>query len=558
MESTKSKAFLSSSRIFNSSKMDSKVKSANVKNSERWLGYFFGPGGVLMLNGVMTGYLNIYWTDVAKISGLMGGAFILLCPIISKIIDAITNVIMGQIIDHTKCRQGKARPWLLLGFPFIVIAAILSFSIPKASPVIQMIWIAFTYNLYFSIGYTMYFMSHNMLVPLSTRNEKQRDGVAMISNMGQCLIPGAFLALFFPMLVLPAIGVDPKKWLLMAVFFSLFTLPCVMLEYFFTKERVMEEVSEIEEVQSVSLKEQIKGCFSSRYWIMIILVQIIFQFITNIQNTSLTYYCNWVLGTYNDGHTQAIVSAIGNAPLGLGILIMWPLVKKFGKRNVMVSGLAIAVAGGLAFCLNAENMGWVLVTLIIRAFGALPMTYIGLALLSDSMDHVEYKAGYRCDGFSMSVYTVVCTVAAGLGQGFFNLGMNIFGYIPPNADGTWVEQSQAVKNYFTFGYQGLFAIGMFLIMIIFLFWKLEKELPGMQEAIVERHRKEAEEKGIEWHSSEELAKMEQEKNNRIAEEKRIAELKERCEKKGLNYEEEERKYQEKLHEKEEKKKKKGR
>ena len=268
-----------------------------------------------------------------------------------------------------------------------------------------------------------------------------------------------------------------------------------------------------------------------------------------MQNTSLLYYCNWVLGTYNDGFTQAIVSAIGNAPLGFGILIMWPLVGKFGKRAVMEVGLAISIVAGIAFCFNPENMGYVLVMLIIRAFGALPITYITMAMLAEALDHVEWKAGFRVDGLSMSIYTIIFTVTAGVATGLFNFGVSLFGYVPPAADGTWVEQSQAVKNYFVFGYQGFFAIGMIIVFILFWFWKIGKEMPTIQKDIIARHKAEAEAQGREWFSQEELATMEQEKNDKIAEENRVRDLKEKCQRKGLNYEEEEKKYQQKLAEK---------
>lgn len=263
-----------------------------------------------------------------------------------------------------------------------------------------------------------------MLVPLSTRNAKQRDGVAMLSNMALCIIPGMFVAMLFPMLVLPALGVDPVKWQTMVVIFSLMALPCAFLEYYFTKERISEETSNEDKVKSVSIMEQLKVCVSDKYWAIFMVAQIIIQLVTCIQNTSLIYYCNWVLGTYNDGTTQTIVSAVGNAPLGFGILIMWPLVGKFGKRNVMVTGLAMSIVAGLAFCLNPTNMGWVLGMLMIRAFGALPVTYICMAMMADALDHVEWKVGFRCDGFSMSVYTIIFTVAVGVAQGVFNFVLN--------------------------------------------------------------------------------------------------------------------------------------
>ena len=531
----------------NSPKMDSKIKSANVQNNERWIGYFLGPAGVILLNGIMASYLNVFYTDVLKVGSLWGGMFLLVFPILSKIFDAITNIIMGQIIEHTKTRQGKARPWLLMSAPLLLISGILAYAVPRASETIQAIWIIFSYNFYYSIAYTMYYMSHTMMVPLSTRNIKQRDGVAMLSNMALNIIPGMFVAMLFPMLVIPALGVDQTKWLKMISIFSVIAFPCVMLEYFFTKERITEESKDLDDgTKQISISQQLKACLSSRYWVLIIITQIIIQIVTNIQNTSLIYYCNWVLGTYNDGSTQTIVSAVGNAPLGFGILLMWPLVKKFGKRKVMLIGLVVAILGTGLFMLNPASMGSVLGSLMIRAFGALPITYITMSMLADAMDHVEWKSGFRVDGLTMSLYTIIFTVAAGLAQGLFNLGLNAFGYVPPAADGSWIEQTQTVKNYFVFGYQGLYGIAMIVLIVLFWFFDVEKHLPQIQADIVARYKAEAAAKGIVWLSAEELAAKEQAAQDKLAEENRIKELKAKCAKKGLNFDTEEAKYQAKL------------
>ena len=531
----------------NSPKMDSKIKSANVQNNERWIGYFLGPAGVILLNGIMASYLNVFYTDVLKIGSLWGGMFLLVFPILSKIFDAITNIIMGQIIEHTKTRQGKARPWLLMSAPLLLVSGILAYAVPRASSTIQAIWIIFSYNFYYSIAYTMYYMSHTMMVPLSTRNIKQRDGVAMLSNMALNIIPGMFVAMLFPMLVIPSLGVDQTKWLKMISIFSVVAFPCVMLEYFFTKERITEESKDLDDgTKQISISQQLKACLSSRYWVLIIITQIIIQIVTNIQNTSLIYYCNWVLGTYNDGSTQTIVSAVGNAPLGFGILLMWPLVKKFGKRKVMLIGLVVAILGTGLFMLNPASMGSVLGSLMIRAFGALPITYITMSMLADAMDHVEWKSGFRVDGLTMSLYTIIFTVAAGLAQGLFNLGLNAFGYVPPAADGSWIEQTQVVKNYFVFGYQGLYGIAMIVLFVLFWFFDVEKHLPQIQADIVARYKAEAAAKGIVWLSAEELAAKEQAEQDKLAEENRIKELKAKCAKKGLNFDTEEAKYQEKL------------
>ncbi len=546
MNKTNTSGILSRSKLFASTAMDSRIKSANVQNSERWIGYFLGPGGVILLNGIIASFLNVYWTDVAQISGIWGGAFLLVFPIISKFIDAITNVVIGQILDKTKTRQGKVRPWLILSMPIVMISAVLLFAIPKASTTVQVIWIAFSYNLYYAVGYSLYYMSHNLLVPLSTRNPKQRDGLAMLSNMALCIIPGMFVAMLFPMMVIPSLGVDPTKWMNMAIIFSIIALPCAFLEYYFTRERISEEVSQEEITEKLSLKTQLKACFSSKYFTIFIIAYIIIQFCNNIQNTSLIYYCNWVLGTYNDGTTQTMVSAIGNAPLGFGILIMWPLVKKFGKRNVMLAGLALAIVAGFAFMMNPTDMTMVLLTLMVRAFGALPITYITMAMMADALDHVEWKAGFRCDGFAMSIYVMIFEAMAGVAQGLFNFGLNLVGYVPPAADGSWVEQSAAVQNYFVWGYQGLYAVAMIVLLVLFWFWKLDKELPTIQADIVARHKAAAAAEGRVWLSAEEQAAIELEAAEKEAEENRIRELKEKCAKKGLDFDAEEAKYQSKL------------
>lgn len=82
-----------SSPIFNSL-----VKSDDVKASEKWFGYLIGPSGALLLNAVLATYLNVYYTDVLNLTTVWGGAFLTVFPIISKIIDAITNVIMGYMV----------------------------------------------------------------------------------------------------------------------------------------------------------------------------------------------------------------------------------------------------------------------------------------------------------------------------------------------------------------------------------------------------------------------------------------------------------------------------
>ncbi|MBO7335667.1 MAG: MFS transporter [Lachnospiraceae bacterium] len=124
---------MSANTVLNSRIFASRVRSKNVTAKEKWLGYLVGPIGALLLNAVLGTYLNIYYTDVLKLTTVWGGIFLTVFPIVSKILDALTNILMGYIIDRTKTKQGKARPWLLLSAPFVAVFGALLFIVPTGT-----------------------------------------------------------------------------------------------------------------------------------------------------------------------------------------------------------------------------------------------------------------------------------------------------------------------------------------------------------------------------------------------------------------------------------------
>ena len=246
----------------------SKIHTEDVRPAEKWLGYLLGPAGALLLNAVLATYLNVYYTDVLKLTGLWGGAFLVVFPIISKIIDAVTNVAMGYIIDRTHTKEGKARPWLLLSAPLVAITGILLFTVPSGSQTVQAIWVMVSYNLFYSFAYTIYNMSHNLMVPLSTRNTTQRGSLSVFNQISNIMMTGILVALVFPMVIMPMIGVDKAKWITLMSVLSILALPLTLLEYYFTRERVTEEAQNAGE-PTVSFGAQLKAIFTDKYMLLI-------------------------------------------------------------------------------------------------------------------------------------------------------------------------------------------------------------------------------------------------------------------------------------------------
>ena len=531
--------------------LDSKIKTRNVSKSEKWIGYLLAPLGPFLFQALVAQYLNVYYTDVMGASVWLNGSFLIMYPIVSKIIDAITNVIMGVLIDRTKTKQGKLRPYILISAPLVTISGILLFAIPEMSETGKIIWVMFSYNFYCAVAYTMFFISSNLLVPNASRNTLQRTQLSVFNNIANIAGTGIIVALIVPMAIMPIIGIDKQKWILVMSIFAVLAFPLIILMYYFTRERVTEEDLNSSNQEKIPLSKQIKAMFTDKYWVLIMLFYLIFNICGNCRNIALPYYCNWVLGTYSDGITQTMVNALGGLPMGIGMLIIWPLAKKFGKKNITAVGLVIYAIGSLICFLVPKNMIVVLIGQFIKNMGYIPIAYIFMSLIADILDTIEYKNGFRVDGISGSVYTIITTVSQGIAISIFNTLLSKTGYVAPYevSAGVYNTQNAQCQSAITWCFLGFEAIAGIILAIMVSQIKVEKGLSEVISGLMQRKKELAIANGEEWIDPVEAAKIEEEENKQLEEQARIEKLKSKCAKKGLDFETENQKYLDKQNKK---------
>lgn len=541
--------------VLNNSIFDSRIKSKNITNKEKWFGYLIGPSGALLLNAIFASYLNQYYTDVLGLGALFGGLFLTLFPILSKVIDGVVDVLYGYLIDRTKSRQGKARPWMLLSAPLITISSILLFTVPKGNEVVQAIYVVITYNLFYSLAFSIYNMSCNLMIPTSTRNAQQRGVLSVFNQVSNIMITGILVALIFPMVVLPKIGVDKSAWILTMSILASIALPLTLIEYYFTKERVTEEKED--EAVKVPFKYQLKAVFTDKYIYLLILYFLVYTFGTSMKNLGSIYYSNYVLGTYSDGITQMLISVIGGVPMGIGIFAVWPLVKRFGKKTVTFFGFIIYSIGSLICCIDPTNMVIVLIGQFIKNIGGLPSAYVFMALMADCLDHLEWKTGFRSDGIVSATYNIVQTTLVGVSNGVFNFGLFSTGYKEPtignptdfdpdiiqkvlnNNDGTTsiiFNQSESTVQFIVFAFLGLEVITGLICAGLVFFLDVEKTLSRKQKIIADREKEKCLKEGKEYVPYNVKMEIEQEKEEEIAFSNFKEEAKVRCLKEGKDYE----------------------
>jgi GPH family glycoside/pentoside/hexuronide:cation symporter len=463
----------------------SSVPKDKVTTPETLLGYLIGPFGALLSSGIFTSYLQVYLGKALELSS----AYLSILQLVSTFLIVAANLIVGQLIERTRTMAGKARPWLLLSAPLVAVTGILLFTVPSGNRTVQVIWVMLSYNLFYSFAYTIYNMSHNLMVPLSTRNTEQRGSLSVFNQISTIMMSGIIVALIFPMLIMPQLGVDKSKWIVTMSILSCIALPLTLMEYYFTKERITLEGGE-QKKDSVAMVTQLRAIFSDKYMIIIFIYFLIFTVGSTIKNISLVYFSNYVLGTYNDGKTQTMLSVIGGIPMGIGIFAVWPLAKKFGKRNLTAIGF-IFYAVGSAICWFAPtNMVIVLIGQFIKNIGGLPCSYVFMALFADVLDHVEWKNGFRCDGIAMSIYNTIAVASVGICTGIFNLILSKSGYVAPYLDAAGkliAVQPASVKSAITFTFVGLETITGIVLAILLLFLNVEKNIAKEQEEIKQRN-----------------------------------------------------------------------
>lgn len=540
---------------------DSRIRSANVRAKEMWLGYVFGPFGVMLMYSVINSYYNQYLTDVIGFTASRGAwiaMFMVLFPVLTKVIDAITNVLMSRIIDSTVCRQGKLRPWFILSLPVLIISIIMLFGIPNASAQLQAVWIFISYNLFYSVGYTIWNMAYQLSAALSSRNMDQRKNNSMAGQMAKNLGVG-LISICFPMIMTSVgamMGDDLRgSYLVCMGIVCCVTVPLTFLQYFYTRERVTEErrnlgindeKGSLSNAPEVSFGKQIRACLKSKYWMMLVILILVYQVFNNLRDMSLIYYSGWVVEGNNYGQyatIQAKFQMIAMSPMGPGILLLIPLVKRFGRRKTIWLCSIFSVIGATTALLNPGSTGAIYGGTALLSIGNLAFVYTYLSFLGDTIDHVEWKTGVRCDGATGALVGFVTAASAGIGQGLFNLGLMLTGYTTPqqigvSAEGValYADQPAAAVDWINFSYQGsLLLVGVLAFIIFCFFFDLEGQMKTVTFDLQERERKKCEAMGIVYVPSYERERREQEELRRIAEENRIKELREYCQRKGKDF-----------------------
>ena len=436
--------------------------------------------GQFVLNAIngMVGQLTYFYTDKAGLAA----AVVATVFMITKIIDAFTDIIMGNIIDHTKPGKERYRPWLLkMSIPAALLTLLL-FTVPQGNSTLQIVYMLVTNLLMTSAVYTAIAIPYGSLMVVRTNSTEERGKMGVYRALAG-YVPGMAIVLA----VIPvtnALGGTQSAWVKFAAIMALIVLLCLLFCYKKSKETAtadgVETATTVENEfeEAIPLGEAVKKLFGNKYWVLALVMGLASQVTYGLANSSGTYYCKWI---YGDDNLVAILGAVGMIPTILGFAAVGPMNKKLGVvKTLRVCFFMGTVATALRL-LNPTHFWYNTILGCVGSFANIPMMCLLGVTTAMAIDYNAYKYGNRMVASSQSAVGFGGKVGNGLGVSVIGWCLAIAHY-----DATAAVATTATR-------QAIYAFNIYIPLLLFAVmlvcavkFDLEAKLPAIREELEKR------------------------------------------------------------------------
>ena len=438
-----------------------------------------------LLYVTLSSYIMYFYTDVFGISasGALGAATILL---VARFADAISAVVWGSIVDHTRTKWGQCRPWFLwLAFPFAV-TVFIAFTAPSLPNETSKFWYALvTYVLAAGAVYTGIQTPITAILPNLTSDPVERNNANSFRMLGGNI--GSFITSAFTIPLVGFFGTmlgggDRSGFMAVTALYGVIAIVLLVLAF-----RNLRERNYHPEVQKpIPFKDSLRAAKGNWPWVILVTAFVIYWIAQSTRNGMAVYYAKYNLGNENLTSLFNGVQVIGI----VGTIAMPILANKLKNKTLtMIIGLAIGAIGQLLMPLAGSNVPLALTFWTIGVIGAAIACGMPFGMLADTVDYGEWKTGIHAAGFLTAVGSAFCIqVGSGFGAFLPLQIMNANGYVA-NA-----QQSQQALNAISFCFIWLPVIVYAIVAAIMCFYrKYEKMEPMIKEEIAVRRAREVEE-----------------------------------------------------------------
>jgi len=428
---------------------------------DKW-GYMFGDLGNNMTFMMQSSFLLLFYTQVLGIEGAVAGTLFL----VSRIVDAFTDVGVGKLVDKTPTKKdGKFKPWIRWFAGPVALASFLMYQSGMAgAPMwLKIVYMYVTYILWGSVFYTVINIPYGSMASAITDDPDERTSLSVFRGAAGSLasmFTGAIVPLFI--YTTAANGQEVVSGTGFTIVAGIFSVLAIGLYYFhhrWTTERVIVEQQE----EETSFVNSLKQVFTSRALVSLtaasILLLMSMLMIQQMANYIFPYY-------YGSG---ALVSL--NAILMSGAsLLMLPvasfLSKKIGKKEAGAAGMIVGAISYIILFIWRPESPYIFMVFNILAYGSIGL-FNGTvwASITDVIDNHEIETGQREDGTIYGINSFARKVGQALAGGLPGFALTFIGW----QSGASTQTAEALSGLFNVAVL-IPAIGITLIFVVLAFW----------------------------------------------------------------------------------------
>ena len=431
-------------------------------------GYGMGDFACNLIWQVISLYLLYFYTDVMELDP----AAVALMFVVCRIIDAITDVLVGFAIDKTKSRWGKSRPWFLFGAIPFAVSAFLAFSVPDISPDGKLVYAYVTY-IFLSFMYTVENIPLASILPAMTDDVNERTVLAtwrkFFAFLGSTIVSATALT----MVQLIGRGNEALGFRVVMGIFGIVGCLCFFLTFALVRENNLQENG-----KQATLKETARSLAHNTPWKLFAL-NIMFMWTGYfLQSSALIYYYKYYAGS--TALSSLVATIMTMVPMAANLTVPF-LAKRLGKRNLYSTAAVVQLIGiGIIF-LADMNTRIIIVGAVISACGYGIKESIYFSMQADPVDYGEWKTGVQAAGTLSSINGFLGKVAQAVAGGISGL-LLAWGAYSESAAVQTPEALFAIKAMYLY-------IPMILLIcsiITMAFYRLDSQFADIQKDLAQR------------------------------------------------------------------------
>lgn len=418
-------------------------------------------------NTVVLGFVSIYCTDTLMMSPMIVGVLLM----VSKIVDAFTDLCAGYLVDKTNTKLGKARPYELAVIGMWLATWLMFSASPEWSDTFKYIWLFTTYVFINSIFVTL--LNANSVVYMVRVFDTQKKIVDVSSYGGIISFGGAIIiGAVFPTLM-ATIATSASGWSRLMAIVAVPMTVIGLLRFIFVPETV--EIKETKSSDSIRVKDVLAILKNNKYIYIVCLFNLVVNLAGNMGVDA--YYFKYIV---ENPSLQGMLSLASIA--GLPLLLVLPVLsRKLSVIKTMELGVIAGIAGFVLYFFAGGNIVLIMLSAVLKSLATMPISYLSAVLVIQCGTYNEWKNMPRMEGTLNSVLGFSNKLGSALGVGLVGAALSLAGY---SASMTSMPSSVLLMIRIL---AGIIPAVLYIIMLIVMrFYDLEKKEPELKAEIEKR------------------------------------------------------------------------